>query len=266
MKIIKLLTHSGFQIIFIFILIAFTGNTTNSYAQQGRQEQQVRLNADRVTYNEKNREIILSGNVRFIHRDAVLTGNRAVFNTKTQTGNIRGNVKITQPGTVITADRMDVYYNKNIAQLQGNVVFITNRSPSQGASGAPERQMQTTRLTAQSLDYNWVQKSGTATCGISVVQGSRRAYGNQGNYDGNAQLVTIEGNVRFEQGSNDWLTAQRVILDMQRNVFTATGGVSGTFYIERQESQTPGAKIQKPESAPDKLPRPSLPFKENLAP
>jgi lipopolysaccharide export system protein LptA len=220
------------------------------------QKREVNLNADRMVYDQKKGEISLFGNVRFIHGITSLTGERATFNTNAKTGHIRGNVKITQPETTITADKMSVFYDKNKAELSGGVNFVTGKNPLNTGG-----QIQQTRITSQSMVYDWAVRSGEASGRVTVTQGNRRANGDRAHYNGISEIITMTGNVKFEQGSNHWVTAQQVVIDMKNDTFSASGGVSGTFYVEVPDESKPDKTSEIVERIPDKLPSPDFEFK-----
>jgi lipopolysaccharide assembly outer membrane protein LptD (OstA) len=243
---------------FMLLLLVLSGLQCTALAE----EQKVKLHADRMVYNQNNNEISLFGNVRFIHGNAVLTGDRAVFNNSKKQGHIRGGVKITQPGTTITADMVTVYYDKNRAELTGNVDFITNRVPTGGnLKNSPQ-----TRIKAQKMVYNWTENSGTASGGVTVTQGGRRAKSNEAVYNGSTDIITLTGGVRFEQGSNDWVTAEKVVIDVKNETFMASGGVSGTFYVETPGDQKTAQPAVIPDKNPDKIPLPEFNFESKNSP
>jgi lipopolysaccharide export system protein LptA len=248
--------------IYCFAFIALFCLLITAQIQVFAQSQKVNLQADKMVYDQKKGEISLSGSVRFEHGETSLTGDRAIFNTNAKTGNIRGNVKITQPGTTITADNMSVFYDKSRAELKGNVNLTTKRNPLTTGSG----QSTQTRITSQAMVYNWAGRTAEASGTVTVMQGNRRANSDNAVYNGITEIITMTGNVKFEQGSNDWVTAQKVVIDMKNDTFSASGGVSGTFYVEMSEDQKTVQPSLGTEMIPDKLPSPDIEFKGQSVP
>jgi len=231
------------------------------------EEESVRLTADKLIYDQDKKVITLIGNVRFLFKKTILSGEKATFNTSTQIGKLEGNVRIYQPGTTIVADRMTVYYEKKVSVLSGRVKIVTikdiNASP-----GAKKEMLPSglTTLTCDKMSYNWLTREGKATGGVEVEQKERRAYADRAHYSGISDLITLEGKVRFEQGSNNWVTSEKAYIDLKKETFMAVGGVTGNFLIKEQDKNIKDKKKKSPARHPDKIVIPELPYKEKKLP
>ncbi|MCD4785013.1 MAG: LPS export ABC transporter periplasmic protein LptC [Candidatus Eremiobacteraeota bacterium] len=230
------------------------------------QDSDVRLTADRLIYDEKAKKVTLEGNVRFLYKKTVLSGSLAYFNMKTRKGRIEGDVKIFQPGTTIVGDVMIVNYNENVAKLKGNVKLVTVRdlesSPGERSEMLPSG---VTTITCDSLVYSWLTREGTASTDVAVEQKNRRAYADKAHYSGSSDLITMEGRVRFEEGSNNWVTCKKAYIDLKKETFMAVGGVTGNFLVQEDKKKEKTEKAQ-PSRPADKIILPDLPYSEKKLP
>lgn len=227
----------------------------------------VKLSADSLVYDQGKKTIIMTGNVRFLYQDTILSGARAIFNTTTQEGRISGNVRISQPGTTITGDEMLVFYKKKQAKLMRNVKIVTVKDLA-NSPGKKKDMLSSgvTTLTCKEMEYDWLLREGEARGDVTVEQKDRRAFADKAHYSGNAELITMEGRVKFEQGSNDWVTCQKAYLDMKKETFMGVGGVTGNFLVKGEKKKDKEAEKKVSPLPADKLVIPDLPFKEKKSP
>ncbi|MFP4497763.1 MAG: LptA/OstA family protein [Vulcanimicrobiota bacterium] len=228
------------------ILILLLLNLNPSIYAQNRNK--VKLRADKLIYSQDRNRVTLTGGVRFDYEETALTGSSAYYNLKTQAGQLEGNVHFFQPGMEVFADKMLVYYKANTVKLTGNVKILSSEAPftTSGASG------DITEMYASTLEYNWENRQGEATGNIKVVQGNQRAFADKAIYNGYTQVIELTGNVKMEQGSNNWLYSEKALVDMRQEIFMATGGVQGTFWVE-EATQGEGQATFHMGDYPDKL-------------
>ena len=224
----------------------------------------VRITAEKLVYEQDKKNITLLGNVRFIYKNTTLSGERANFNTASRVGIITGNVRIYQPGTTIVGDKMTVWYNKKTSELSGNVKIVTIRDVK-NTPGEKQDMLASglTTLTCKKFNYNWITREGKAQGDVFVEQKDRRAYAETAHYSGTSDLITLEDKVRFEQGSNNWVTCKKAYIDMRKETFMAVGGVTGNFLVQTEEEKKKTKDTKKaPPSNADKIIIPDLPFEE----
>lgn len=227
----------------------------------------VRLTAERLVYEQDKKIITMSGNVRFIYKNTTLSGDNATFNTDTRIGIVKGNVRIYQPGTTIAGDRMTVYYNKKYADISGNVKMVTIKDAASSPGEKQDKMMSgLTTLTCDNFTYNWLIMEGKATGNVFVEQKDSRARSERAHYSGVSELITMEDRVRFEQGSNNWVTCQKAYIDLQKETFMAVGGVTGNFIVQTEEEKAKSKAEEKkaPPKNSDKIIIPELPYKERI--
>lgn len=238
-------------------LVCLLGCSCFSYAKAEpnkenvpRGKQAVTLNSDRGDYNEKEKLVRLIGNVKFTCQDAVMTSSFATYHTDTQIAEFQGNIKLTQPGTSVTGQSLRVYYGNQRAILKGGVKVVSTRFKLQDSTEQPKNSAEPAYLEADEFEYNWAQGIGYAKGNIRFHQGERKVFADKAKYDRGASNVEMSGNVRVENGDNDWLSSQRVNVDLTTNKVQASGQVMGRFFIEgaslNGDSQQPKTELQEP--------------------
>lgn len=234
------------------IVIALLGAVLPALAQKKPEStRELKIHADRMDYDETRKQVRLVGHVRIESGDTVMTAPYAQYHTEQLVAEFQGGVRVAQPGSTLVGNRMKVWYGEERALLSGNVRMLTERSPG-GDRRTPAV------MTCQELEYAWVRGIGEARGQVKVRQGNRRAFSDQAHYDRTAQTIDLIGNVRFEQGQDDWLTSQSARIHLETETIVASGQVVGRFLIE-QSVKTPTSEADSTLPVPDVL-EPEIPF------
>jgi len=245
-----------FGVLFIAVTVLFFSaclfNVTSA------REYPLKVSADQLIYRQNQKKVIMVGNVRFDFRDTVMRAARAEFFTATRTAHLTGGVRLSQPGLTVTGNEMFVDYEKKSASLKGKVKLVSEmgRKKIEPATGV-------TTLNCDKLDYNWIDKIGRATGSVRITQANYRAYARQAHYDGANEVITLEGNVKIERSSNDWVMCSKAIFDLRTRTYIATGRVTGNFLVNVEE-QT--GKPVAPKKNKYKIPSGQLNFQEKKIP
>ncbi|MGM9997834.1 MAG: LPS export ABC transporter periplasmic protein LptC [Candidatus Bruticola sp.] len=213
-------------------------------------KQSVTLNSDRGDYSEKEKLVRLIGNVKFTCRDAVMTSSFAKYHTDTQVADFQGNIKLSQPGTSVSGRAMRVYYADQKAILKGGVKVVSTKFKlNSGNESAVESGAEPAYLEADEFEYSWAQGIGYAKGAIRFSQGDRRVFADKAKYDRNTAAIELLGNVRLEDNKNDWLSCERVRVNLSTNQVEAVGRVVGSFLIEdssNSDSSRPKSEMDQP--------------------
>ncbi|MGM9991745.1 MAG: LPS export ABC transporter periplasmic protein LptC [Candidatus Bruticola sp.] len=200
-------------------------------------KQSVTLNSDRGDYSEKEKLVRLIGNVKFTCRDAVMTSSFAKYHTDTQVADFQGNIKLYQPGTSVSGRAMRVYYADQKAVLKGGVKVVSTKFRLKNSSDESTAELgaaEPAYLEADEFEYSWAQGIGYAKGAIRFIQGKRRVFADKAKYDRNSAAVELFGNVRLEDDESDWLSCERVRVNLSTNQVEAAGRVVGSFLIESE--------------------------------
>ena len=184
-----------------------------------QQPQKVKLKADKMDFDQEKQLVRLIGNVRITSEGVVMTSPYAEYHLDEEMGDFVGGVKIVGKGTTATGKRMKVFYGEERAELMGNVRVVSDRGPGGEKSPTP------TVLLSDELEYFWEKKEGIAVGSVKVRKADQRAFSDRAHYFQKRDLVIMEGNVRFEKGGEDWMTASRATMNLKDETVVAEGGV-----------------------------------------
>ncbi len=206
---------------------------------------ELKFSADQLDYDETKKMVRLIGKVVIESEDIVMTAPYAEYHTDTQIADFEGGVKIVGRGTTAVGNTMRVWYVTQRSVLKGNVRVVSESVPGS------EKTTPTVLLTDE-LEYFWEKGEGYAQGRVKVRQGNRRAFSNEAVYYQPKEIVVMTGNVRFEQGNEDWLTASNATMNLADETVVAQGRVVARTRLEETPSQEEEAVEEKP------LPRPEV--------
>ncbi len=184
--------------------------------------QQAEVTADTIDFDETRGEVRLLGNVRLVYGDMTITSAFAQYSTQAKEANLQGQVKVVDGDYVLTGNQMTAWFGNSLAQMRGQARMVFTR-PLAGADK--------TILEADAISYNWQNKVAQVQGKVCVVQNGRRAYADSAEYDETAKTIALKGNVRFEQGKDEWLMCQRVVIDLAKRKVAAEGQVTARLVI-----------------------------------
>lgn len=219
--------ETGLYLAVVLAILVLVG-ACPSWANEKVVQRELSVRAERMDYDEQRKVVRLVGNVCISSGNVVMTASNAMFSTDTQIAQFQGHVKLTEPGSVLVGDRMKVWYKEHRASLIGNCRFVSDALLGQ-QSRTPAV------ISASSLDYDWLKGLGTAHGVVKMQQGQRRAFADKAVYRRLTDTVELVGNVRFEQGPDQWLTSDKVAVDLKQESVVAVGQVTGRFIVDSKE-------------------------------
>lgn len=225
-------------------LLAVLGGLVTPVVAESNRE--IRIQADRMDYDDSRREVRLIGHVRIQSGDTLMTAPYAQYHTENEVAEFQGGIRLTQPGSTLVGNRMKVWYGQQRAVVNGSVRLVSEKAPG-GDTRTPAV------LVCQELEYHWATGLGEARGAVKVRQGNRRAFADRARYDRVGETIEISGHVRFEQGQDDWLTSQTALVNLRTETIVAQGQVVGRFLIQQQappvqaESEVPPPGVLEPE-------------------
>lgn len=219
--------------LFKFLTLALAILASLALPAGAQAKRELKIEADRMDYDETRKQVRLVGHVRFESGDTVMTAPYAEYHTGKQIAEFQGGVKVTQPGSTLVGNKMKVWYGEGRGVLSGNVRLVSEKAPG-GDARTPAV------MTAHEIEYRWIEGIGEARGAVKVRQGDRRAFADLAHYDRNSETIDMTGNVRFEQGQDDWLTSDSAQVNLASETIVAKGQVVGRFMID--ENRTPATE------------------------
>ncbi len=248
---VSLLNFSKAALLASALSFSFFGGSASA-APKADKSRPIKMNSDKLDYDEKKKKVRLIGNVKIVNDKMTMTAPYAEFFSDKKMAEFQGGVKMVGEGSTATGKQMRVYYLEQRGILTGDVRLVTERGPGAQA-GSPSV------LLCTELDYNWGTGLGKAKGRVRVRQGNRLAIADRATYQKNAQIVDLEGNVEFERGEDDWLTCSKARMDLAAQTIVAEGGV-----VARTKMDEPKKDEKAPEKPSQARPtpiEPKLPYK-----
>ncbi len=187
-------------------------------------EGQAEITADTIDYDETRGEVRLLGNVKICYDGVTITSSYANYLTKKQLADLQGHVAVSYEGTTAQAAQMIARLSEHKVQLRGQAGLTDRRKDA-------DQRVHTTNLSAEEITYDWQEQIASAKGNVAVEREGRRAYAETAEYNILQHSVVMKGNVRFEQGRNEWLMSESVVMDLTARKIEAKGRVSGRFVI-----------------------------------
>ena len=208
----------------------------------------VKMNADRLLYDDKTKISQLRGNVKIVYGDLIVKSNYAKFYGDKKEGYFTGNVRLYKPGNTVTGEKMDIFYNEGRGVIYENVRAVSYQNKDKKEPGKKKNSPDDDApliLTCNYAEYFWNDDEVYVDQNVKMWKNDRRAYADHGHYSQKIQTVTLSDNVRFEQGSENWMTCPEAIFDLKSETFTANGGVTAEVEVAEQKEKKKDSKDDK---------------------
>lgn len=153
--------------------------------------------ADKLHYTEATRQALLTGNVRLVDGDAVLSTDYLTYNLKTKIGNYHGGGRIVNQGDTLTSlhgyyfeNTKDAYFRKNVVVQTQDATIYTDSMRYNSESkmtyfyGPTNIQGENGNLYTENGDYNTQTKYARFGKNNLYTEGSKFLRGDSLLYDG----------------------------------------------------------------------------------
>ncbi len=199
----------------------------------------VKMNADRLLYDDKTKISQLRGNVKIVYGDLIVKSKYAKFYGDKKEAYFTGDVKLYKPGNTVTGDKMDIYYNEGKGVIYENVRAVSYQNKDKKEPGKKKNSADDDApliLTCKYAEYFWNDDEVYVDGNVKMWKNDKRAYADHGHYSQKIETVTLSDNVRFEQGAENWMTCPEAIFDLKSETFVANGGVTAEVEVEQQQN------------------------------
>lgn len=278
-------------------------------------ERQTLITCSRLVFNHKDRHLTLEGPVKVDRPDdtkhkpagpgataesrrrteqalkaarTIITADKGEYWTRTKIGKFTGNVVILQREKKATAETATLDDPKNlivledkahVEQIKGNwlvVEGIVDDKPDDLDQQLALRR--TASVDAKRIELYSQTNDMIATGDVVVEQKQQIAKSQRAVYRDADQLMTLTEQVRFERPSKDWLTCDRAVYDLRREVFDAfgeTGQIASSIVVNTEPTPAPELPAMPPDQdlgpaspvpSPASGPPPAMPQPQPSAP
>ena len=199
----------------------------------------VKMNADRLLYDDKTKISQLRGNVKIVYGDLIVKSKYDKFYGDKKEAYFTGDVKLYKPGNTVTGDKMDIFYNEGRGVIYENVRAVSYQNKDKKEPGKKKNSADDDApliLTCKYAEYFWNDDEVYVDGNVKMWKNDKRAYADHGHYSQKIETVTLSDNVRFEQGAENWMTCPEAIFDLKSETFVANGGVTAEVEVEQQQN------------------------------
>jgi len=198
----------------------------------------------RAVWGSENK-ILLTGGVKFVHGDTVLTCDEVQYDRNANVAVSPGRVTITDPECDITGDKGAAYFKKRIGVVEGNVTLLVKPKPEEekppsdrgSAESIRAKLSKPTTVTCQKLEYNYRTKIATASGGVFLKQEKRSAGAQKLIYDEKNEIVTLLGDVKgVDEDGQTFSAPEKVVICVRKGAeWMEAPNASATFKVETEE-------------------------------
>ncbi|MGY2882366.1 LptA/OstA family protein [Thermostichus sp. OS-CIW-28] len=200
-------------------------------ATPNRQDQEVTIIADRLTYDRNTQIAQGEGNLEIQQGETIIRSAQGTYRRRESQSLLTGGVTLEEPGRVLTSARLEGNHRDKIFLFEENVLYrqmaASTPTPSEGSLTEELRQAET-EVRAARLVYN--SRTGTSefSDAVEFIQRGRRAKANQATIT--PEKVELRGEVVIEQIEGDWLARRLQNSETQADVDQPT-----VIYADRVE-------------------------------
>jgi len=200
-------------------------------ATPNRQDQEVTIIADRLTYDRNTQIAQGEGNLEIRQGETIIQAAQGTYRRRESQSLLTGGVTLEEPGRVLTSARLEGNHRDKIFLFEDNVLYrqmaTSTPAPSEGSLTEELRQAET-EVRAARLVYN--SRTGTSefSDAVEFIQRGRRAKANQATIT--PEKVELRGEVVIEQIEGEWLARRLQNPETQADVDQPT-----VIYADRVE-------------------------------
>ncbi|MFT0797857.1 LptA/OstA family protein [Synechococcus sp. R5-12] len=200
-------------------------------ATPNRQDQEVTIIADRLTYDRNTQIAQGEGNLEIQQGETIIRSAQGTYRRRESQSLLTGGVTLEEPGRVLTSARLEGNHRDKIFFFEENVLYrqmaTSTPAPSEGSLTEELRQAET-EVRAARLVYN--SRTGTSefSDAVEFIQRGRRAKANQATIT--PEKVELRGEVVIEQIEGEWLARRLQNPETQADVDQPT-----VIYADRVE-------------------------------
>jgi len=167
------------------------------------------------------------GNVLVIYKpgeedETRITATLVFYNQDTNVVEVPGKVNIVQKDLSITGENLKADLKKEVLDLKKDVNVILQRKTGE--------KTETTKLSAQSMNYSLKTNSGTLIGGVKIEREDLMVKADTAEFNTNTEIYVFNNNVVIDSDKNEIKCAKLTVYVKDKKV-EAENNISTTFYI-----------------------------------
>ena len=227
MKNYKKFYFNRFLLIFIILSLSMF-LTFCAFAQEEteeKEESEVNLTADNVTYDKNIDKMLFTGNVIITQEDIILTAQEADFDVDKKIGNIKGEIKLVQSDITITGETLEAFLNDKRYIFQEKVILVQERKDE-------EEKEDNITWNCNNLEIFTDTQDLTATGEVKILKKDYTITAEKAVYNDKEQKITLTGKVRIEEEAGRWITGDKAVFYIDSERLEAEGNVRSGIKLD----------------------------------
>ncbi|NLA07768.1 MAG: hypothetical protein GX872_09075 [Firmicutes bacterium] len=185
---------------------------------------------DKVTVDLDTDVTVFEGSVRIAYGDVEIMAERAEVKER-KTAHLSGNVKLIQPDVVLTGEVFTAYINEKRVVAEGGVVLTKEEvRANEGQDSSLEKD--TVVITCDKMDLSTKTRGFTAEGNVQVRRGSSFAKADEATYRESEKVVLLMGNVSAEGKNGESIKCGKLIFRTDKDYMEAEEEVVFEFEID----------------------------------
>ncbi|HXL03242.1 MAG TPA: LptA/OstA family protein [Bacillota bacterium] len=185
---------------------------------------------DKVTVDLDTDVTVFEGSVRIAYGDVEIMAERAEVKER-KTAHLSGNVKLIQPDVVLTGEVFTAYINEKRVVAEGGVVLTKEEvRANEGPDSSLEKD--TVVITCDKMDLSTKTRGFTAEGNVQVRRGSSFAKADEATYRESEKVVLLMGNVSAEGKNGESIKCGKLIFRTDKDYMEAEEEVVFEFEID----------------------------------
>lgn len=188
--------------------------------------------ADKVTIDLNADITVFEGSVRITYGDVELIADRAEVKER-KTAVLSGNVRLVQTDLVLTGEVFTAYINEKRVVAEGDVVLTKEEARADDGEGSSsERETDTITVTCDVMELSTKTRGFTAEGNVEVKRGSSFAKADHATYAESEKVVVLTGDVAAESKNGEKIRCGRLIFRTDRDYMEAETEVVFEFEVD----------------------------------
>jgi len=212
------------RIISLFMIILFIFSISFSQTKKNS----VKITAQKISYDYGKKTTRAEGNVLVIYKpgeedETRITATLVFYNQDTNVVEVPGKVNISQKDLSITGENLKADLKKEVLDLKKDVNVILQRKTGE--------KTETTKLSAQSMNYSLKTNSGTLIGGVKIEREDLMVKADTAEFNTNTEIYVFNNNVVMEDSDKNEIKCTKLTVYVKDKKVEAENNISTTFYI-----------------------------------
>ena len=152
-----------------------------------------------------------------------ITATLVFYNQDTNVVEAPGKVNISQRDLSIVGEDLKVDLKKETLELKKNVNMVLQRKV--------DNKVEITKLFSQSVVYSLKNKTGNMIGGVRIEREDLTVSANSADFDTDKEIYTFVDNVKMMDKDKNEINCKRLVVYVKDKVVVAEGNIDTTFYV-----------------------------------